>query len=105
MVSGDGRYFSETAIPVICRMAAANGVGKIWIGRDGLMSTPAVSAVIRNRHGGEAYGGFILTASHNPGGPDEDFGVKYVLIAIPTTVVHAKILLRSNLMNRTCLAS
>ena len=76
VVSGDGRYFSETAIPVICRMAAANGVGKIWIGKDGLMSTPAVSAVIRNRHGGEAYGGFILTASHNPGGPDQDFGVK-----------------------------
>ena len=78
MVSGDGRYFSETAIPVICRMAAANGVGKIWVGKDGLLSTPAVSAVIRNRHGGEAYGGFILTASHNPGGPDQDFGIKYV---------------------------
>lgn len=59
-------------------MAAANGVGKIWIGKDGLLSTPAVSAVIRNRHGGEAYGGFILTASHNPGGPDQDFGIKYV---------------------------
>lgn len=76
VVSGDGRYFSDTAIPVICRMAAANGVGKIWIGCGGLLSTPAVSAVIRNRHGGEAYGGFILTASHNPGGPEEDFGVK-----------------------------
>ncbi len=59
-------------------MAAANGVGKVWIGKGGLLSTPAVSAVIRNRHGGEAYGGFILTASHNPGGPDQDFGVKYV---------------------------
>lgn len=77
VVSGDGRYFSETAIPVICRMAAANGVGKVWVGKDGLLSTPAVSAVIRNRHGGEAYGGFILTASHNPGGPDQDFGIKY----------------------------
>ena len=79
VVSGDGRYFSETAIPVICRMAAANGVGKVWIGKDGLLATPAVSAIIRNRHGGEAYGGFILTASHNPGGPDQDFGVKYVM--------------------------
>eukprot|EP00891_Asterochloris_glomerata_P006902 jgi/Astpho2/6902/Aster-07898 len=77
VVSGDGRYFSETAIQIIVRMAAANGVGKLWIGRGGLMSTPAVSAVIRNRGGGEAYGGFILTASHNPGGPHEDFGIKY----------------------------
>ena len=76
VVSGDGRYFSDTAIPVICRMAAANGVGKVWIGKDGLLSTPAVSAIVRNRHGGEAYGAFILTASHNPGGPDEDFGIK-----------------------------
>ena len=58
-------------------MAAANGVGKIWIGKDGLISTPAVSAIIRNCHGGEAYGGFILTASHNPGGPEQDFGIKY----------------------------
>ena len=57
-------------------MAAANGVSEIWVGKDGLLSTPAVSAVIRNRSGGKAYGGFILTASHNPGGPKEDFGIK-----------------------------
>ena len=57
-------------------LPAANGIGKLWIGRGGLMSTPAVSAVIRNRGGGEAYGAFILTASHNPGGPHEDFGIK-----------------------------
>jgi phosphoglucomutase len=49
---------------------------QVWVGRGGLLSTPAVSAVIRNRNGGEAYGGFILTASHNPGGPHEDFGIK-----------------------------
>ena len=49
---------------------------QVWVGVGGLLSTPAVSAVIRNRNGGEAYGGFILTASHNPGGPHEDFGIK-----------------------------
>ena len=49
---------------------------QVWVGRGGLLSTPAVSAVIRTRSGGEAYGGFILTASHNPGGPHEDFGIK-----------------------------
>ncbi len=76
VVSGDGRYYSSTAIQKIIGLAAANSVGKLWIGTGGLMSTPAVSAVIRNRNGGEAYGGFILTASHNPGGPHEDFGIK-----------------------------
>jgi len=55
-------------------MAAANGVGHLLIGQDGILSTPAVSAVIRGR---KAYGGIILTASHNPGGPNADFGIKY----------------------------
>ena len=57
-------------------LSARMGSGQVWIGLGGLMSTPAVSAVIRNREGGRAYGGFILTASHNPGGPNADFGIK-----------------------------
>lgn len=57
--------------------SGTDGVGRIWVGQHGLLSTPAVSAVIRNREGGVALGGIILTASHNPGGPDEDFGIKY----------------------------
>ncbi|CAM9235872.1 unnamed protein product [Chrysoparadoxa australica] len=77
IVSGDGRYYNREAIQVITRIAAANGVGKLWIGKGGLMSTPAVSAVIRERNNGEAYAGLVLTASHNPGGPNEDFGIKF----------------------------
>ncbi|XP_024519277.1 phosphoglucomutase, cytoplasmic 2 isoform X1 [Selaginella moellendorffii] len=80
VVSGDGRYFSREAIQIIIKIAAANGVRRIWIGQNGLLSTPAVSAIIRNRVGQEgekASGAFILTASHNPGGPHEDFGIKY----------------------------
>ena len=77
VVSGDGRYHNRQAIQTICRMAAANGVSRVWVGRDGLLSTPAASAVIREREGGVAYGGILLTASHNPGGPENDFGIKY----------------------------
>lgn len=77
VVSGDGRYYSKTAIDLIVRMAAANGVSRVWVGVGGLMSTPAVSAVVRGRDRGAAAGAFILTASHNPGGPTEDFGIKY----------------------------
>lgn len=80
VVSGDGRYYSKDAIQIIIKMAAANGVRRVWVGQNGLLSTPAVSAVIRERVGGEgskATGAFILTASHNPGGPHEDFGIKY----------------------------
>nr|AEH27529.1 putative phosphoglucomutase [Amorphophallus konjac] len=80
VVSGDGRYFSEEAIQIIAKMAAANGVRRVWVGQNGLLSTPAVSCVIRERvgaDGSKASGGFILTASHNPGGPHEDFGIKY----------------------------
>ena len=77
VVSGDGRYHNAAAIQTICRMAAANGVARVWVGRGGLLSTPAASAIIREREGGAAYGGIVLTASHNPGGPEADFGIKY----------------------------
>ena len=105
LIGGDGRYFNPSAIQTIIKMAFANGVTRIWVGQDGLLSTPAVSAIIREsgpvwkkvrhmpymcleaetleavcltyRFAGQAFGAFILTASHNPGGPDEDFGIKY----------------------------
>lgn len=80
VVSGDGRYFSTDAIQIIIKMAAGNGLRRVWVGQNGLLSTPAVSAVIRERvgvDGSKATGAFILTASHNPGGPNEDFGIKY----------------------------
>ncbi|KAH0916158.1 hypothetical protein HID58_030604 [Brassica napus] len=109
VVSGDGRYYSKDAVQyfafeeglynfpslaksatvtylIIIKMAAANGVRRVWVGKNTLMSTPAVSAVIRERSGADgskATGAFILTASHNPGGPTEvrsvsvDFGIKY----------------------------
>src|SRR5436305_14906571 len=74
VVGGDGRYYNRTATQIILRMAAANGFGRVIVGRNGLMSTPAVSATIRRRN---AFGGLVLSASHNPGGIDEDFGIKY----------------------------
>ncbi|KAL7260282.1 hypothetical protein ACSBR1_006035 [Camellia fascicularis] len=80
VVSGDGRYYSKDAIQIIIKMSAANGVRRVWVGQNGLLSTPAVSAVVRERVGADrskGSGAFILTASHNPGGPHEDFGIKY----------------------------
>ena len=74
VLGGDGRYFSKTAVETIVRMSAANGVEHLIVGQNGILSTPAVSCIIRKR---EASGGIILTASHNPGGPDGDFGIKY----------------------------
>jgi phosphoglucomutase len=74
VLGGDGRFFNDVAIQTIIRMAAANGVARLLVGRDGLLSTPAASVVIRKRR---AFGGLILSASHNPGGPDGDFGIKY----------------------------
>jgi phosphoglucomutase len=74
VVGGDGRYHNREAVQTILKMAAANGFGRILVGRGGLLSTPAASAVIRRQ---KAFGGIILSASHNPGGPDGDFGIKY----------------------------
>ena len=74
VLGGDGRFHNRAAVHTILRMAAANGFGKVLVGRKGLLSTPALSAVIR-KHG--CFGGIILSASHNPGGPDGDFGIKY----------------------------
>jgi len=74
VLGGDGRYYNDTAIQITLRMASANGVGRVLVGRDGILSTPAASCVIRKNR---AFGGIILSASHNPGGPQGDFGVKY----------------------------
>ena len=74
VVGGDGRYFNREAIQTILRMAAAHGVEKVLVGRGGILSTPAVSCVIRKH---ACHGGIVLSASHNPGGPDGDFGIKY----------------------------
>src|SRR3954453_20944426 len=74
VVGGDGRFYNPEAIQIIVRMAAANGIGRLLIGRGGILSTPAASKVIRKY---KAFGGIILSASHNQGGPDGDFGIKY----------------------------
>jgi phosphoglucomutase len=74
VVGGDGRYHNRRAVQTILRMAAANGFGKVMVGRGGILSTPAASCVIRKYR---AFGGIILSASHNPAGQDGDFGIKY----------------------------
>ncbi|WP_426339422.1 alpha-D-glucose phosphate-specific phosphoglucomutase [Pseudoduganella sp. S-14] len=74
VLGGDGRFHNREAIQVILKMAAAHGFARVLLGRGGILSTPAASCVIR-KHG--ALGGIILSASHNPGGPDGDFGIKY----------------------------
>lgn len=76
VLGGDGRYFNDVAIQTILRMAAAAGFGRVLVGQGGILSTPAASAVIRKH---AAFGGIILSASHNSGGPDGDFGIKYNL--------------------------
>ncbi len=74
VLGGDGRYYNRQAIQTIIKMAAANDVAGLIIGQGGLFSTPAASNIIRKY---QAFGGIVLSASHNPGGPDEDFGIKY----------------------------
>lgn len=74
VVGGDGRYFNDQAIQIILRMASGNGAKACIVGQDGILSTPAASHLIRMHN---ADGGLILSASHNPGGPDADFGLKY----------------------------
>ncbi|HWI11957.1 MAG TPA: alpha-D-glucose phosphate-specific phosphoglucomutase [Burkholderiaceae bacterium] len=74
VLGGDGRFYNDVAIQTILRSAAANGFGRVLVGRHGILSTPAASCVIRKHR---AFGGIILSASHNPGGPDGDFGIKY----------------------------
>jgi phosphoglucomutase len=75
VVGGDGRYLNREAVETILRMAVANGVAHVIVGQGGLLSTPAASHLIRQG----AAGGIILSASHNPGGPEGDFGIKYNL--------------------------
>ncbi|MCZ8154173.1 MAG: alpha-D-glucose phosphate-specific phosphoglucomutase [Rhodobacteraceae bacterium] len=74
VLGGDGRYFNDRAAQVILRMAAANGAGRVIVGQGAILSTPAASHLIRLN---KTDGGIIMSASHNPGGPDEDFGVKF----------------------------
>ena len=74
VIGGDGRFFNREVIQTAIKMAAANGFGKVMVGQGGILSTPAASHIIRKY---KAFGGIILSASHNPGGPTEDFGIKY----------------------------
>ncbi|XP_042237724.1 phosphoglucomutase-1-like [Homarus americanus] len=74
VVGGDGRFFGKEAVDIIIKMCAANGVRKVIVGHDGILSTPCVSCVIRKY---KTAGGIVLTASHNPGGPNADFGIKF----------------------------
>src|ERR1700754_3766998 len=74
VIGGDGRYYNREVIQKAIAMAAANGFGKVMVGQGGILSTPAASNIIRKY---KTFGGIILSASHNPGGPHEDFGIKY----------------------------
>jgi phosphoglucomutase len=74
VVGGDGRYYNQTAIQIILKMAAANGFSHVWVGQSGILSTPAASCIIRKY---QAFGGIILSASHNPAGENGDFGIKF----------------------------
>jgi phosphoglucomutase len=89
VVGGDGRFFNRQAIQIILKMAAANGFANVLVGRSGILSTPATSCIIRKYR---AVGGIVLSASHNPAGPNADFGVKYNIAnggPAPETVTEA----------------
>jgi len=89
VVGGDGRFYNREAIQTILRQAAANGVARVLVGQGGILSTPAASCIIRKY---QTQGGIILSASHNPGGPDEDFGIKFNIDAggpAPESVTNA----------------
>jgi phosphoglucomutase len=104
VLGGDGRYYNRQAIQTILRMAAANGLGRVVVGRDGILSTPACSLLIRRLR---AFGGIILSASHNPGGPQGDFGIKYNTAnggPAPSTITDA-IYARSRAINEYRVAS
>ena len=74
VIGGDGRFHNREVIQTAIKMAAANGFGRVLVGQGGLLSTPAASNMIRKH---KAFGGIVLSASHNPGGSDGDFGIKY----------------------------
>lgn len=74
VVGGDGRFFSPEAVQIILRLSAGNGLKHIILGQNSILSTPAASALIRSE---KTDGGILLTASHNPGGPENDFGIKF----------------------------
>ena len=77
IIGGDGRSYNDVVIQLTIKIGIANGVGKIVLAENGLMSTPAVSLLIRSKPKGECYRGFIFTASHNPRGPNEEMGIKF----------------------------
>jgi phosphoglucomutase len=74
VIGGDGRFYNDVVVQKAIRIAAANGFGRVLVGQGGLLSTPGASHIIRHN---KAFGGIVLSASHNPGGPDGDFGIKY----------------------------
>ena len=99
VIGGDGRYLNDVVIQKAIRMAAANGFGRVLVGQGGILSTPAASHVIRKN---KAFGGLVLSASHNPGGPTDDFGIKYNISnggPAPESVTEA-VYARSQLIDR-----